>query len=121
MGTLAPAAFALLVAWPAAALDGAALRHYAAGENAESHGALEMAGGHYGKALALLEADGLGRSEDAARLLADKARIAERLGERARAAALLARSLAITEAAVGRAHPDWTSRAARLEALGGRP
>lgn len=119
---LRAAALAAALGGPAAALDGAALRHYAAGENAAAHGALEMAAGHFGKALEILEAEGRAESEDAARLLAEMAELAHRLGERDRAMRLLRRSIAVTAGAVGRGHPDYRDRAAKLalmEALGG--
>ena len=110
-------AAALSAAGGARALDGRALAHYAAGENAAAHGALEMAAGHFGKAFALLEAEGAAVSEDGARLLDEMARLALRLRDAARAERLLARSLAITAQVVGRGHPDYADRAARLARL----
>lgn len=111
------AAVAALLASAAAALDGAALRHYAAGESAAAHGAYEMAGGHFGKALAILEADGRAESEDAARLLAEMAEMARLARDRERAVALMSRALALTERVVGRDHPDHAARAERLAEL----
>ena len=107
----------LISAPPAGALDGAALRHYAAGENAAAHGALEMAAGHYGKALAILAAEGREESEDAARLLAEMAALAHRLRNPRRAVVLLERSLAITRRVVGSDHPDHRARARELARL----
>lgn len=101
----------------AQALDGQALRHFAAGEAAAAHDAPEMAGGHYAKALAILEAEGRAETEDAAYLLDRMAAIARRLGDPARAAVHLRRSLAITGRVVGFEHPHYADRAARLAAL----
>jgi hypothetical protein len=112
------AVLAAVMAAEAAALDGAALRHYAAGESARANDAPHMAMGHFGKALAILEQEGRAESEDAARLLDEMAALALRQGERARAARWLERALAVTARAVGRDHPDYSDRAARLAALG---
>jgi tetratricopeptide (TPR) repeat protein len=117
MFRIALAAFLAISAGVAQALDGQALRHYAAGEEAAAHGAPRMASGHFGKALAILEAESRAESEDAAFLLDEMAAIARRLGDHARATAYLERALAITARVVGPDHPDHADRAARLAAL----